>query len=151
MELLRQQGVETALTVVGRPVDQAEYARIQQDPHTTCIPAQHKERLIELYRASDLFVMPSFSETFGLVYAEAMSQGLPVVYSRGQGFDGQFAEGEAGYHADPHSPAAVAEAIAAVRNDYGRIAGQTEHLAARFQWQEIVTQYQEIYRQLCRW
>jgi len=44
--------------------------------------------------------MPSITETFGLVYAEALSQGLPVLYTRGQGFDRQFEEGEVGYAVD---------------------------------------------------
>ena len=38
-----------------------------------------------IYRENDIYVMPSIIETFGLVYAEAMSQGLPVIYTRGQG------------------------------------------------------------------
>ena len=41
--------------------------------------------------------MPSRYETFGLVYGEAMSQGLPIIYSKGQGVDGYFKEGTVGY------------------------------------------------------
>lgn len=40
--------------------------------------------------------MPSHKETFGLVYAEAMSQGLPIIYTKNQGFDGQFPDGYVG-------------------------------------------------------
>lgn len=32
--------------------------------------------------------MPSFKETFGLVYAEALSRFIEVIYTKGQGFDG---------------------------------------------------------------
>ena len=56
-----------------------------------------KEELIKLYRDSHIFTMPSITESFGLVYAEAMTQALPVVYTKGQGFDGQFPDGEVGY------------------------------------------------------
>ena len=31
--------------------------------------------------------MPSIHETFGLVYIEALSQNLPVIYTKGQGID----------------------------------------------------------------
>jgi glycosyltransferase involved in cell wall biosynthesis len=34
--------------------------------------------------------MPSIHETFGLVYIEALSQGLPVVFTKNQGVDGLF-------------------------------------------------------------
>ena len=41
--------------------------------------------------------MPSITETFGLVYGEALSQGLLIIYTKGQGFDGQIKEKLAGY------------------------------------------------------
>jgi glycosyltransferase involved in cell wall biosynthesis len=36
-----------------------------------------------LYRSADLFVLPTFSENFGLVVAEALSFGVPVITTRG--------------------------------------------------------------------
>ena len=50
------------------------------------------EEMKNLYRANSVFVMPSKSETFGLVYVEAMSQGLSVLWSRGEAIDGMFPE-----------------------------------------------------------
>src|SRR5690606_9127918 len=47
-----------------------------------------KRQLAALLRRSDIFVMPSKNETFGLVYIEALSQGIPVVYGRKYGIDG---------------------------------------------------------------
>lgn len=38
-----------------------------------------REQLAETYNAADLFVLPSYSETFGLVIAEAASCGVPVI------------------------------------------------------------------------
>ena len=39
MEILRAQGLETTLTVVGKVEDQKEFQRIQKDPFTVCLPA----------------------------------------------------------------------------------------------------------------
>jgi glycosyltransferase involved in cell wall biosynthesis len=36
-----------------------------------------------LYRQADLFVLPTFSENFGLVVAEALAYGVPVITTRG--------------------------------------------------------------------
>ena len=41
------------------------------------------ERKAALYRGADLFVLPTFSENFGLVVAEALAYGVPVITTRG--------------------------------------------------------------------
>lgn len=58
-----------------------------------------------MFAESDIFVMVSHSETFGLVYIEALSQGLPILYTRGQGIDGTLKEkiGEAADSYDENS------------------------------------------------
>lgn len=48
------------------------------------------EPLQELYRTSAVLLVPSISETFGLVYIEALTQGCPVVHTKGQGVSGYF-------------------------------------------------------------
>ena len=99
-----------------------------------------------LYRRHNLFVMPSFTESFGLVYAEAMSQGLPVIYSQGQGFDNQFSEGFVGYRVDAHNAEAVADAIERVVQNFSNIAPNTVEAARIFNWNEISARYDRIYK-----
>lgn len=148
MKLLNERGYKTTLTVVGKVVDKKEYERIIKDSCVTYVPAMKKESLVSKYRENDIFVMPSFSETFGLVYAEAMSQGLPVVYSRGEGFDKQFAEGVVGFSACPKSARSVADAIEKVIVNYDLIKQNVSDCAKKFSWDKIIQQYVNIYKQI---
>ncbi len=148
MAFLREKGYEVHLTVVGKAVDVKERKRIFQDPATTVLDAQPKEELIGRYRENHIFVMPSFTETFGTVYPEAMSQGIPVIYTKGQGFDGQFPEGEVGFAVSASKPEEVAIAIEKILSCYPAMAKRSLAGAKEFSWKRIVRQYQEIYQNL---
>ena len=148
MALLRAQGYETTLTVVGKVKEPKVLETIQQDAWTTCLPAMSKEKLVAAYRSTDIFVMPSLYESFGLVYAEAMSQGLPVIYSRGQGFDKQFPEGQVGFAVDSRSPESVAEGIKKVIDNYAEIAANCIPSIEKFRWHSLCQAYSEVYKQI---
>lgn len=50
------------------------------------------EKLKVCFEESDIFAMPSKHETFGLVYVEALLQGLPILYTKQEGIDGLYDE-----------------------------------------------------------
>ena len=56
-----------------------------------------REEVIRRMRLADVFVTVSHTETFGLVYLEAMAQGCLTVGSRGEGSDGIIVSGENGF------------------------------------------------------
>lgn len=85
-------------------------------------PVYDKQKLMQICRENAVFAMISKSETFGLVYFEALTQGLPVVYTAGQGFDGVFDGLNVGLAAKSCSVSDVAEKIRLVLRD--RIAMQ---------------------------
>jgi len=103
-------------------------------------------QLIAHYRTQHVLVVPSFHETFGMVYAEALSQGVPVVYSRGEGFDGQFADGEVGFACDPRQPSSIASAIERVVGDYEALSVRALAGSQRFDWSRIADRYRELYQ-----
>ena len=148
MDVLQGKGIKSTLTVIGKIVDQSEFLKIKDDSRITYLPAMPKEQLIEQYRKHDIFVMPSFTESFGLVYAEALSQGLPVVYSKGQGFDGQFEEGDVGYNCVARDANDVANSIKKIILQFDGIFGKKFKIVKKFFWDSICKQYTQIYNNL---
>jgi glycosyltransferase involved in cell wall biosynthesis len=102
----------------------------------------------DFYDGCHLFLLPSRAETFGMVYLEAMSRGLPVLYTRGQGFDGQFAEGEAGFAVSPDDPADIVRAALSALEHYGERSARCIGLAASLQWDKMAERMAELYRSI---
>ncbi len=63
----------------------------------------------QYYREATAFLLPSKSESFGMVYAEALMNGTPILYSQNTGFDGLF-EG-VGVKVDPYSVKSIQNGI----------------------------------------
>lgn len=149
-KLLIEQGYEVNYKIIGKIVNEKYNDFIKKYSFIKYVPYCQKEDLINHYRDSDMFVMPSKHETFGLVYAEAMSQGLPVIYTRGQGFDGQFDEGEVGYSVQYDSSEEIAERVKDVLNNYEVISNNCIEKVERFDWDKIGKEYLTLYRGLGR-
>lgn len=109
------------------------------------IPYISKEKLITYYRKSSIFIMPSLTETFGLVYAEAMSQGLPIIYTKGEGFDKQFDEGEVGYSVNPMDVDDIADKVKLIMNNRQKISQNCIDKVDKFDWKKIVKEYVRLY------
>lgn len=148
LQLLREQGWSVHYQIVGRIQERKLFEKIMSYPDTEYIPQQPKETLLEYYRQNDLFVMPSHTETFGLVYVEALSQGLPVLYTRSQGFDGQFEDGRVGYAVDAEDPADIAQKIIMAAERYEELAENVLQLMDKFNWMDICEEYREIYEKI---
>ena len=69
----------------------------------------NNEEISKYLNRSKAFVLPSHSETFGVVYAEALLCGAPILYTKDTGFDGIF-EG-VGVAVNSHSVDSIANGI----------------------------------------
>lgn len=142
---LINKGWSVDFDIVGKIKDQEEFNQFKELPFCHYHTPKPKEELIEVYRKADIFIMPSHFESFGLVYAEAMSQGLPVIYTKGQGFDGQFMDGEVGYAVNSRLYEDISAAIVKIAADYKATSLRCLEKCEKFSWSCIVEQYVEMY------
>jgi glycosyltransferase involved in cell wall biosynthesis len=149
-EALSARGRKARLTVVGPAVDPHVAAAARASALVTLEPPRPMAELMPLYRSADVFLLPSARETFGLVYAEALSQGLPVLYTRGQGFDGQFPEGAVGFSVDPADPEGIADRVEDILRDYPRMSRAALEGSLRFDWDRIAGAYRALYGEAAR-
>ncbi|MBR7926837.1 glycosyltransferase [Aerococcaceae bacterium zg-ZUI334] len=107
-----------------------------------------KEALLDFYRQMDIFALLSSPETFGLVYPEAMSQGLPVIYSKNEGFDSFFQNHQIGVSVDKNDELAFIKAIDYILNHYDTLSQQALVGATQFNWDSIHQEYKVLYDQI---
>jgi D-inositol-3-phosphate glycosyltransferase len=104
--------------------------------------AQPQERLALLYCLADVVVMPSHTESFGLVALEAEACGTPVVGSAVGGLRDIIADGRTGYLVEGHHPKAYADAIARILlhspEDRQAMREAAWRRAQRFSWERTV-------------
>ncbi|MBB6118276.1 D-inositol-3-phosphate glycosyltransferase [Nocardiopsis algeriensis] len=74
-------------------------------------PPQSRERLADYYRAATATVVPSHSESFGLVAVESQACGTPVVAARVGGLGTAVADGRSGILVEGHDPADYAAVL----------------------------------------
>ncbi|MCL6551427.1 MAG: D-inositol-3-phosphate glycosyltransferase [Acidothermus cellulolyticus] len=111
-------------------------------------PPMPADRLVEFYRAATVTIVPSHSESFGLVALESQACGTPVVAARVGGLTTAVRDGESGLLVDGHDPARYAWAIGRLL-DPGRraefVRGAVTH-AMRFHWDNTVEGILGVYR-----
>lgn len=74
-------------------------------------PPVDQDRLADWYRAASVLVMPSYSESFGLVAVEAQACGTPVVAASVGGLPVAVRDGESGFLVGGHDPADYARVL----------------------------------------
>src|SRR5207244_2074036 len=112
------------------------------------VPAQPHSELPGFYRAADVCLVPSHSESFGLVALEAQACGTPVVGAAVGGLRSIVRHGQTGFLVQPGASAAFAERVWRVLSDpplattMGRLAVCS---SGDFSWDRSAAELHELY------
>ncbi len=110
-----------------------------------------QDAIEEILSVSDLFLMPSQSESFGLAALEAMACKVPVISSNAGGLPELNVEGVTGFLRDVGDVVAMAERAIYILEDETRLQQFKENAlqhARTFELSNILPQYEAIYREV---
>lgn len=111
-----------------------------------------QNNLEEHYKAADVFILPSLSESFGQALIEAMCSGLPVIASRAGGIPETLDDGIGGVLIEPASSEAIVRAVRQLAADRSSLEtmGRHNHRKAvqHYNWSGIASQYESLYRSI---
>jgi glycosyltransferase involved in cell wall biosynthesis len=107
------------VTVAG-PIGITDEAVARAPDNVTFVGTVPRDRVSALYRAADVFVLPTLSDGFGITQVEAMAHGCPVIATLNCGR--VVTDGEDGRIVPPRDAGALAEALAALADNRDRLA-----------------------------
>ena len=150
---------DARLLLVGGPSGgdgEAEYQRLQDriqelglGDQVTLVPPRPHHWLSTYYRAADVVLVPSRSESFGLVALEAAASGTPVVAAPVGGLRSVVDHGRTGLLVDDATPAAFAAQAAALIDEpliAAEMAMNAAERARAFSWAAMARSLQASYR-----
>jgi len=113
-----------------------------------------QDQVVPLLSVSDLFLLPSAQESFGLAALEAMACEVPVVASRVGGLPEVVEDGVSGFLRAPDDVEGMAEAALTLLLDPGRHANFAkaglERVRRHFCSKKVVPQYEAYYQEIIR-
>lgn len=151
IEHLRHRNFEVFLTIVDPHSDlqanASKHRKLFGKEFITMRPQPSRQEMLSIYRQHDILAMPTLHGVSISAYAEALSQGLPVIYSQGGVFDGIYREGEAGYAVSPGDSDDIANKILSISERYATV---EQHLCDlqplnEFNFDENFRKYQRLY------
>jgi D-inositol-3-phosphate glycosyltransferase len=151
----------TVLTVVGGPSGvngDEEFARLQRlardlalEGRVQWVAPQPHAALADWYRAADVCIVPSRTESFGLVALEASACGTPVVASAVGGLRSLVSDGETGFLVEGRDASSFAAPIRLLLADpqrSSRMGNAAAHLSRRYAWTMTAARLRRLYADL---
>jgi len=159
--LSAEKGIEGLRTIL-EALPEARLALVGDGPHRQTLERHfaglpvffagflHGEELAAAFASSDIFLMPSRTETLGLVVLEAMASGLPVVAARAGGIPEMIKDGVSGYLFD-HEAGAIERVRRLIASSELRsaVGEQARASACHCSWKAATEMLLEQYRIAC--
>lgn len=152
---LRARGIDAQLRIIGSLSDKAYYELLQQkisaSPYSSDISLQanlSREELLKAYADAKLFVLHSREESQGIVFAEAMATGLPVVATKIGGIPYVVADGKSGLLCPYGDVETMTEMVAQLlTNDaqWHSFAAAAREIAKDYSWKDIAKRIVRLY------
>lgn len=122
--------------------------RLGVDRHVLFLGYVKREELMRAYSACDVFVLPTDYEAFGLVLAEAMAFGKPIVASRVGAVPFVIEDGNNGFLVNVRDYLSLAEKIMIILSDDAlrrKFGERSKTLSLKYTWGAAAQRYEEIF------
>ncbi len=154
-ERLRTKGVNAKLRIIGSLADKVYYEQLKQKiadskfKEDISLEANlPREELLKAYSEAKLFVLHSREESQGIVFAEAMATGLPVVATKIGGIPYVVADGKSGLLCSYADVDAMTEMVAKLLSDeslWQRYSDAAKEVAKNYSWTDIANRIVQLY------
>lgn len=146
---LAAKNVQIDYTVIGASLNPQLSSDLTEKYKVNVLPPCDKEKIKEIYKKMDIHVLVSKQETFGIVYPEALSCALPIIYNRYEGFGGRYEDGVIGYSARYGECADIENGIRKIVDNYKQLSVNCLEQSKKFAWKVIVQNYINDYMEIC--
>ena len=157
-------GARIRVQIIGGDVDESleqlgsEMARLRRltadlglQERVRFLGSRRQRELPPYYAAADVVVMPSYSESFGMVALEAMACGRPVVASRVGGLEYLVQDGITGFHVQEGNAEEMAARLEELLGDavlLERMGAAARREAEMYSWERTANEIEKLYKNL---
>ena len=145
---LNEQKYNVNYNVVGSVIDKKYFEKLNKSKDFNYLGEKSKIEILDIMKDNDMFIMPSENETFGLVYIEAISQNLPIIFTKNEGIDDYFPENKYGEAVNAFEVNSIKNGILKIIKDYEKYQKNmiSKNHLEDFKWEKIGFTYSLLYK-----